>query len=102
MKSRNSLLFILLVVNLFITALFPALKHLGSYTSILNPSSVVIYDDLALSATSGGVALFDLHGHTFDTINNDDGLELSNIRSIGVDSNNNLILGGQMPGTVQV
>ena len=30
--------------------------------------------------------------HT-NTINNDDGLELSNIRSIGVDSNNNLILG---------
>ena len=102
MKSRNSFLFSLLAVNLLITALFPTLKHLGSYTSILNPNSVAIYDGLALSATSGGVALFDLHDYTFDTINNDDGLELSNIRSIGIDSNNNLILGGQMPGTVQV
>mgnify|MGYP001315310836 CR=1 FL=1 len=103
MKLKNSTtleyLFVILIICSFLSA---NMIHLGSYTSILNPHSVIIDSGRALMPTSGGVSVFNLNSRVFNTINNDNGLELSNIKSLIIDSRGRMILGGQDPAIIQV
>lgn len=74
-----------------------------SYPSFLNVRETIEVGDLLISATSGGLLLYDRSTFTFETVTNIDGLAETDLSVLALDGNGHLWLGGAAPnGTVQI
>ena len=74
-----------------------------SYPSFLNVRETIEVGNLLVSATSGGILLYDRETLSFETVTNIDGLVETDLSVIAEDGNGHLWLGGAAPnGTVQV
>ena len=74
-----------------------------SYPSTLDVRETIEVGDLLVSATSGGLLLYDRATLTFETVTNIDGLAETDLATITQDRHGHLWLGGAAPnGVVQI
>ena len=94
------------LISLFFPILILGQSRVGewkSYPSFLNVRETIEVGDLLVSATSGGILLYDREAVSFETVTNIDGLVETDLSVIAEDGNGHLWLGGAAPnGTVQI
>ena len=94
------------LISLFFPILMLGQSRVGewkSYPSFLNVRETIEVGDLLVSATSGGILLYDREALSFETVTNIDGLVETDLSVIAEDGNGHLWLGGAAPnGTVQI
>ena len=94
------------LISLFFPILILGQSRVGewkSYPSFLNVRETIEVGDLLVSATSGGILLYDREALSFETVTNIDGLVETDLSVIAEDGNGHLWLGGAAPnGTVQI
>ena len=93
----------LILIFIFFSLVFSLdqFKHIKSITSLINPSDIIKFNNQIFSTTNGGAFLYDLEDNELNIIVDD--LKYKDIRTMAVDADNRLWIGGNYPnGFIQI
>ena len=103
MKILKIFKFHFILISIFFSLAFSLdqFKHIKSITSLINPSNIIKFNNQIISATNGGAFIYNFENNEINLIVDD--LKYKDIRTISIDSDNRLWIGGNYPnGFIQV